>query len=169
MKTIILITMMLAIILLPFRRHFENTEKIKVLNKRYLLLIRFIYLGLAILWLFLNENNIILSKYDALRIGIPILWYTILPAIFLLLYAIVPLTQIWILPAVTLVLGWGMHTQKSLSHVLSDFNAKTDMLGFILLSFYNVFFLVLCIVILYLFGPYLKKIMQRNNNVIESK
>jgi len=73
MKTIILIIMMLAIILLPFRRHFDNTEKIKVLNKRYLLLIRFLYLGLAILWLFLNENNIILSKYDALRIGIPIL------------------------------------------------------------------------------------------------
>lgn len=161
--------MVLTILLLPFRRRFNNIEKIRELNRHHLLLVRFIYLGLAILWLFLNENNIIFSKYDALRIGVPVLWYVMLPTIFLLFYAIFPLNQIWILSASILLLGCGMHIQKSISHVLSDFNAKTDMLGFILMTFYDLFFPVLCIVILYLLGPYLKKIIQHNNNMIESE
>lgn len=167
MKTILLIIMALAILLYPFRRHFDKPAKIKELIKQHpLLLTRFVYLVLAILWVYINTNNIILSQRDALRIGVPVLWYTIVPALLLLLYAIFPLNKVWILPAANLILGWGMHMQKTIVYCYQDMDFKTDLfnsiIGFTMLITISTLYVLACISMMYLTGPYIIKYLRRN-------
>ncbi len=71
-KIIILVILALAILLIPFRRLFNSREKIARIAVDHLVIIRLAYLGFALLWLLLNENDVILSQWDAQRIGIPV-------------------------------------------------------------------------------------------------
>ncbi len=127
---------------------------------------RFVYLCLAILWVYINKNSIILSQWDALRIGVPIFWYTIVPALFLLLYAILPLNKVWILPAATLILGWGMHMQKTIVYCYQGMDVKTDLfnsiIGITILITVHILYVLACISIMYLTGPYIINHLRRN-------
>src|SRR4030042_794185 len=104
MKILILIILALAILLFPFRRHFDSPEKIRGLFEKvkhpltkHFMPIRFIYLAFALFWFFLNKNNIFFSQWDAHRIGIPVGWYTSVPAFLLLFYALFPTNKVWTL------------------------------------------------------------------------
>jgi len=176
MKTLTLIVLGLGIFLLVFRRCFDISlekervlfEKITQLFMKHFLFVRLTYVGSALFWLYLNQNNISLSQWDAHRIGIPVFWYTSVPALILLLYAIFPSTAVWFFIAAALVAGWGMHIQKTLSFCLAHMNVKTDLIGTILLMSFYLFVLVLCIVVLYICGPYAKRISLKQNNIAGS-
>jgi hypothetical protein len=164
MNTIILIILALAILLFPFRRHVDSPQKIRVLyekvkhpSTKHFMPIRFIYLAFALFWLFLNKNNVFFSQWDAHRIGIPMFWYTSVPAFLLLFYALFPTNKVWTLPVVALVLGWALHIRKTIAFSLAHMNVKTDVMGTVEQVFLHVLLLVLCIGVLYLSGPYAKK------------
>ena len=160
-KILILIIIALGIILLLFRRHFDSAEKIRRLFKQYFLLVRFAYMGFALLWLSLNKHDIMLSSWDAQRVGIPLIWYTVVPAFFLLLYAAFPLTIIWSLSVGTLILGWTLHLQETVAFCRTHMNVKTDFLGTVVIIFLLILILVACMTILYLTGPYAKKVITK--------
>ena len=170
MKILILIILALAILLFPFRRHFDSPEKIRVLFEKvkhpltkHFMPIRFIYLAFALFWFFLNKNNIVFSQWDAHRIGIPVGWYITAPVLPLLLYAVFPSTIIWLFPVATLVLGWTLHEQKTIDFLRAHMGVKTDMTGAIVLISLHVLVLALCVIVLYATGPYLRKYLQSNH------
>jgi len=160
-KIFIVIILVLAIVLFPFRRHFNSREKIVRIVTGHLVIIRLAYFGFALLWLFLNEKNVVLSQWDAQRIGIPISWYIAVPIFFLLLYAVFPSTIIWLFPLGTLVIGWTLHEYKTINFLRAHMGVKTDMPVAIVEISSHVLVLVLCVIVLYAAGPYLRKYLQR--------
>ncbi len=142
----------------------SNMAKIRNIFQDYLILIRVIYVGYAVLWFFLNKNNIIISQWDAQRIGVPIVLYTTIPSVSLLLYAIFPSIAIWIIPVATLILGWSLHVQKIIVFFSAHMNVKTDRIHSIISILFNVFCLAVCIIVLYFSGPYIEKRLRRGNN-----
>ncbi len=146
--------MALGVLLLPFRRHFGSPEKIRQLFRHHFLLIWFTYAGFALLWLLLNTKGIILSQWDAVRIGAPVLWYTLLPALFLLLYAVFLSTALWTLPAATFIVGWALHIKETITFLRAHMNVKTDVVYSVASVSLSALVLVLCIIVLYVSGPY---------------
>ena len=164
MKTILIVILALAILLFPFRRRFDSSEKIRALFDkvkhpfvRYFVPIRFIYLAFALFWFFLNEYNIFFSWWDAHRIGIPVFLYISVPIFLLVLYALFPINEVWTLPVVALILGWALHIRKTIAFDLRHMDVKASLMGTAERIFFDVLLLVLCIGVLYLTGPYAKK------------
>jgi hypothetical protein len=163
MKIFILVVMALAVLLLPFRRHLDSREKIVCIVRKHSVITRLSYIGFALLWLFLNKNSVILSEWDAQRLGIPVFWYLSVPALFLLSYAAFPSFITWLLPLTILLLGWFLHVYKSLAYLFFKSEGNADMISILVMALFDVLALAACVFVLYIAGPYLRKRFSMSN------
>ena len=124
------------------------------------ILVRVIYVAYVVLWWYLNKNNIILSQWDTEKIGVPVLWYMMIPTVSLLLYAIFPKMVIWLLPAATLAIGWTLHVKESLAITYAHLHGKVEMVDFVIAGVSLFFVLSVLLTVLYLSGPFINKRLQ---------
>jgi hypothetical protein len=149
MKLITIIILAVAAILIPFR-HRITKETMTRLACNPATIMRLIYIGFAILWVFVAD--------DAARIHVPHTFYVAVPSGVLLLYAIFPLKTIWVLVPTTLITGWSLHMYQSMRFQIVHLGIKTDMYGLIFFGALYLLMLLGSLAILYATGPFMMKI-----------
>jgi hypothetical protein len=162
MKILVLIIIVVMIVLLLFKKYFDSREKLTRFINEYSVMTRLAYIGFALLWLFANKNDIFLSEWDAVRLGVPVSWYVIVPAFSLFSYAVYPLFSVWLFPVAALLVGWSLHSYKSLAYLLSKTEGYSEIETWILFVLFDILLLVICLSVLYITGPYLRRRTRSN-------
>jgi hypothetical protein len=148
MKTITIIILAGAVILIPFRNRITKESMTKLAHDPSTIT-RLVYVGIALLWLYIAQN--------AERIHLPPKLYAAFPSGVLLLYAIFPLRTIWLLIATTFLTGWCLHMYQSVQFQIAHLGVKIEMLGLVMMDVQYVLMLVIGLAFLYATGPYLMK------------
>ncbi len=148
MKTLTIIILAGAVIMLPFRKRITKASMTSFARDP-LTYTRLVYVGIAFLWLYIAN--------DAERIHIPQKLYAAFAFAVLLLYAIFPLRTIWLLVAATFMTGWCLQMYQSLQFQIAHLGVKIEMLGLVMIDAQYVFILLIGLALLYVTGPCLMK------------